>query len=456
MALENNMENERKTQKNAITFEKEFLWLSNKIEYRLNHFFKIENAPIIENLNAPDHEEDQSEFALFLKKAQLNETERLILITALASQFKPVIFDRFQIKNKITGRTFTEFGGKISDKFNQFIPTLRTVTFIVNQTNLVDQFEIRSYFEEAHFFRAQNILRLETNNNSSLLEGTFLLGEEFLQLITLGIKFKPSYRNNFPAEIITTSLEWNDLVLEDSLMDEINLLDTWLAHKKELDLDTAMQKKINKGYKCLFFGAPGTGKTLTATLLGKKNDIDVYRVDLSQVVSKYIGETEKNLGVIFDLAENKNWILFFDEAESLFSKRTAVGDSKDKYANQETAYLLQRIENYNGLVILATNLKPNIDLAFSRRIQSMIHYSIPNSYQRFRLWTNALKGIIELNDNEITKIAEAYEISGGAIKNIIQFAWLKAKSLQQPISKETLLIGIRRELSKDGKSFERS
>ena len=86
----------------------------------------------------------------------------------------------------------------------------------------------------------------------------------------------------------------------------------------------------------------------------------------------------------------------------------------------------------------------------------MIHYSIPNSYQRFRLWTNALKGIIELNDNEITKIAEAYEISGGAIKNIIQFAWLKAKSLQQPISKETLLIGIRRELSKDGKSFERS
>ena len=450
------MENISKSQKNAITFENEFLWLSNMIDYRLNHFFKVENSGNTSLITTPPNlENDTSDLALFLKKTIVDDTERLILVTALASQFKPVLFDRFQIKNKITGRSFTEFGGKISEKVNQFIPTLRTVSFISNQTDLVNQFEIRSFFEEAHFFRAQNILRLETIDSNSLLEGTFVLGEEFLQLITLGIKFKPSYRNNFPADLIHTSLDWEDLVLEDSLLDEIKLVDTWLAHKAELDSDTQMQKKINKGYKCLFFGAPGTGKTLTATLLGKKNNLDVYRVDLSQVVSKYIGETEKNLGVIFDLAENKNWILFFDEAESLFSKRTAVGDSKDKYANQETAYLLQRIENYNGLVILATNLKPNIDLAFSRRIQSMIHYTIPNPYQRFRLWTNALKGFLDLSDKEITKIADAYEISGGAIKNIIQFGWLKAKSINQPISKETLLMGIRRELSKDGKSFER-
>ena len=183
--------------------------------------------------------------------------------------------------------------------------------------------------------------------------------------------------------------------------------------------------------------------------------MDVYRVDLSQVVSKYIGETEKNLGSIFDIAENKNWILFFDEAESLFSKRTAVSDAKDKFANQETAYLLQRVENYNGLIILATNLKPNIDLAFSRRLQSVIHYAIPNSKQRKILWRNALNGLAEISEKEIDKIAKSYEISGGSIKNVIQFAWLKSKSKNTRVTLENIMIGIRRELSKDGKSFEK-
>ena len=141
-------------------------------------------------------------------------------------------------------------------------------------------------------------------------------------------------------------------------------------------------KKYGNEFIKIYQGPPGTGKTLSASLIGKKNNLDVYRIDISQVVSKYIGETEKNLGNIFDVAENKNWILFFDEAESLFSKRTSVSDSKDKFANQETAYLLQRVENYNGLILLATNLKPNIDLAFSRRIQSIINFPIPTVKQR--------------------------------------------------------------------------
>ena len=187
----------------------------------------------------------------------------------------------------------------------------------------------------------------------------------------------------------------------------------------------------------------------------KKNNLDVYRVDLSQVVSKYIGETEKNLASIFDIAENKNWILFFDEAESLFSKRTAVSDSKDKFANQETAYLLQRVEIYNGLIILATNLKPNIDLAFSRRLQSVINFPMPNYPQRKELWINALSGISDLTEDEIDNIAKSYKISGGSIKNVIQFSWLKSKANKINITLQDLLIGIRRELNKDGKSFEK-
>ena len=216
-----------------------------------------------------------------------------------------------------------------------------------------------------------------------------------------------------------------------------------------------MSKKINKGYKALFYGPPGTGKTLSASLIGKKNKLDVYRIDLSQVVSKYIGETEKNLGSIFDIAENKNWILFFDEAESLFSKRTSVSDSKDKFANQETAYLLQRVENYNGLILLATNLKPNIDLAFSRRIQSVVNFPIPSTKQRKILWENALSGLVELDNKIINDIAKNYEISGGSIKNVIQYAYLKSIHNNSKITKNLILMGIRRELNKDGKSFEK-
>ena len=139
------------------------------------------------------------------------------------------------------------------------------------------------------------------------------------------------------------------------------------------ELQKSMPVK-NKGI--LFIGAPGTGKKTLASLIGQQSGKEVYRVDLSMIVSKYIGETDKNLEKVFDAAENKNWILFFDEADALFGKRTNVRDAHDKYANQEVAYLLQRIENYNGLVILATNMKSNIDEAFTRRFQTIINFPL--------------------------------------------------------------------------------
>src|SRR5690606_11585436 len=127
-----------------------------------------------------------------------------------------------------------------------------------------------------------------------------------------------------------------------------------------------MRQLIKPGYRTLFYGPPGTGKTLTAMLLGKEFQRNVFRIDLSQVVSKYIGETEKNLEKIFQRAANKEWILFFDEADALFGKRTSVKDAHDRYANQEVSYLLQRVEDFPGLVILASNYKNNIDKAFVR------------------------------------------------------------------------------------------
>lgn len=148
-------------------------------------------------------------------------------------------------------------------------------------------------------------------------------------------------------------------------------------HHHASTIAAELQKPLTaKNKRILFIGAPGTGKKTLASLIGQQSGKEVYRIDLSMIVSKYIGETEKNLEMVFDKAKNMNWILFFDEADALFGKRTDVRDAHDKYANQEIAYLLQRIENYKGLVILATNLKSNIDEAFKRRFQTIIHFPL--------------------------------------------------------------------------------
>ena len=148
-------------------------------------------------------------------------------------------------------------------------------------------------------------------------------------------------------------------------------------HHKAVAIAADLSKSVAaKNNKILFIGAPGTGKKTLAALIGQQSGKEVYRIDVSIIVSKYIGETEKNLELVFARAENKDWILFFDEADALFGKRTNVKDAHDKYANQEVAYLLQRIEDYNGLVILSTNMKNNIDEAFTRRFQIIIRFPI--------------------------------------------------------------------------------
>jgi SpoVK/Ycf46/Vps4 family AAA+-type ATPase len=205
----------------------------------------------------------------------------------------------------------------------------------------------------------------------------------------------------------------------------------------------------------LFYGPPGTGKTLTASLLGKEFQRDVYRVDLSQIVSKYIGETEKNLSKIFDRAQHQDWILFFDEADALFGKRTNVQSSHDKFANQEVSFLLQRIEDFPGLMILASNFKTNIDEAFLRRFHSIIQFPMPNAQERLKLWSQSLPASIPYQDNlPLARLAETYEMSGASILNVVQYAALRALSREdRTLFGQDLMDGIRRELRKEEKTL---
>ncbi len=214
-----------------------------------------------------------------------------------------------------------------------------------------------------------------------------------------------------------------------------------------------MHRKIKPGYRVLFHGPPGTGKTLTATLIGKYTGKDVFKIDLSLIVSKFVGETEKNLSQLFNRAENKNWILFFDEADALFSKRTNVKDAHDKYANQEAAYLLQRIESFDGLIILASNFKSNIDEAFIRRFHSIIHFPAPNAAERLSLWQKSFPEHIKLNnDIDLALIAKKYELTGSGIINVVQYSCLQAIAENASfIDLNLLTSGIRKEYLKEGK-----
>lgn len=248
-------------------------------------------------------------------------------------------------------------------------------------------------------------------------------------------------------------MEWEDLVLHPNTLCHIREIENWITYNNTLLHNWGMHKKLKSGYRALFYGPSGTGKTLTATLLGKYTGKEVFRIDLSRVVSKYIGETEKNLSKLFDKAEHKNWILFFDEADALFGKRTDIRDAHDKYANQEVAYLLQRIESYNGLVILATNQRSNIDNAFARRFQSIIHFPIPRPEERYQIWSKAFPTqMVIADDIDWQHVAVRFELTGAGIINVMHYCSVEALADQSLcIDFKKLESAILREYIKEGK-----
>ncbi len=250
----------------------------------------------------------------------------------------------------------------------------------------------------------------------------------------------------------------SDLILPDKQKRELMDLINMVKNRSMVLEDWGVQKKLvsGKGISALFTGAPGTGKTLSAQVIAGELGLELYRVDLSTIVSKYIGETEKNLERIFDEASSSNVILFFDEADSLFGKRSDVGDSHDRYANIEVGYLLQRIETYDGIVLMATNLGANLDEAFTRRIHFIIDYPFPDEDTRLRLWELLIPKNIERDgDVDLKEFAAAYKIAGGNIRNAVVTAIYEAAANDMTkINKAGLLRGVEREYQKMGKVFK--
>ncbi len=435
----------------ADSLQSALSWLQTIIVSRLNTQFK--QTEEIE-IGTFAFYAEESALPQFIEAHKPSIEEFVVFMLALVPHIQPNFFNQIIAEHLPEGGDFPELGGVKGSSHRGILPTGETAQFILAGADLEKRIEVQRLLSSEHWFAREQILWLESlREGEPMMSGRLILNPEVVEQLTIGTISKPRFSMDFPAEYIETEMEWDDLVLPSGTLQQIREIDNWITHNNTLLNEWGMKKKIKPGYRALFYGPPGTGKTLTASLLGKQTGKDVFRIDLSRVISKYIGETEKNLSRLFDKAENKNWILFFDEAEALFGKRTEIHDAHDKYANQEVAYLLQRIESYNGLVILASNRRSNIDEAFARRFQTIIHFPMPRAEERHKIWVKTVPSQMEIDaDVDWKMIAARFELSGAGILNIVHYC--AVESLVNPtelLNAKRLENAILREFIKEGK-----
>lgn len=459
----------------------EFEFLRELILFRLENYFEPTRKTM--DLRLPELEKWKLPVLEFIRKGNFErpftEDELVLLLIAVTPHVQPDLFDTAVeeqlAKNPKHGVTdFPRIGGVRGKNCRFFLPTGETTIFLIADDDLDRRLKVQELFGAEHLFWTKKILWLEDmQNGEPAMHGRLIMSPDYVDLLINGIHKSPQFSISFPAKKIaptkkteesngqTPSLPsrqypptFKDLVIPEDLREQINELINWLEYNEELMERFKMKGRLRKGYRTLFYGPPGTGKTFTAQILGNELDREVYKIDLSMVVSKYIGETEKNLELLFARAEDKEWILFFDEADALFGKRTNVRDAHDKYANQEVSYLLQRIEDYNGLVILATNMKNNIDEAFVRRFNSILKFPFPNAEQRALIWQKSFPADAIFADRpgdqgpdkydetcvptmvrtkvNIPESIKKYELTGGSIVNVVHYACLKAVERLHP------------------------
>jgi hypothetical protein len=274
------------------------------------------------------------------------------------------------------------------------------------------------------------------------------------QELDLGARQASSSRLGELAARLPPGFRWEDLVLPERQRELLQSISAYLRHRDRVLSDWGYDKTVarTQGLKVLFAGESGTGKTMAAQVLAAELGLEIFRVDLATIVSKYIGETEKNLDRIFGAAEGSNAILFFDEADALFGKRSEVSDSHDRYANIEVAYLLQRMEGYAGAVILATNFRRNIDDAFVRRLDFVIDFPFPEVEDRKRIWRLLLPAEAPLGaDLDLDFLATQFKLSGGGIRNCSLSAAFQAADDTGVIEMRHLVRAVAQEYGKQGR-----
>nr|WP_136251101.1 ATP-binding protein [Ningiella ruwaisensis] len=401
--------------------------------------------------------DDQSVFAHIIRSHQPQFHEYIFLLCAIAIECEPYLFEQELATLAKHPEPLLRFAEASNHHSAFFVPSVETAIYLVAGNDLTSRLRAMKSLLPTHWLFQNNLLQ-SINETQPVVQQQLRLHPQFYQALIQGHQHSDIHLpDNMPARLLETQKAWEDLVVNESTQARIEDLLSAILHGNTLRTQWKMQHKLMPGYRTLFYGPSGTGKTLAASLIGKHCNKPVYRVDLSMVVSKYIGETEKNLKKLFDIANDQAWILFFDEADALFGKRTAVKDAHDRFANQEVSYLLQRIEQYPGITILATNFKGNMDEAFVRRFNTIVAFHLPDEAQRRSIWQRNLPpNYLVADENALLDSVQKHALSGGSIVNAIEHACLKAltRGKDAKLSVDDCLAGVMLETEKLGKVFQ--
>ncbi len=292
----------------------------------------------------------------------------------------------------------------------------------------------------------------EIDNISQLIQAEIRLGQAVNKKLILELcRTRISNDLSQYAQHITSSNTIEDIIIPTKQKEQLQEIMVHYKYQNRVFNDWGYEKFFqSKGINLLFSGSSGTGKTMAASILANTLGLELYKIELSQMVSKYIGETEKNLSALFDTAQESGVILFFDEADALFGKRTEVNDSHDRYANIEVSYLLQRIEDYDGIVILASNFKENIDEAFLRRLRFVIDFPVPDAIQRKLIWHKLLPLKLLNESINFAPLARQFKLSGANIRNVALYSAFNAAGEDKKIGIPHIIKALRSELDKIG------
>jgi hypothetical protein len=387
--------------------------------------------------------------------AKLSTDEVSLVMLAMLPQLHPQMLGNIVLEAFPSGGDLPILGGVKGQSHRGLLPTGETALTILAGEDLARRIHIQQLLHADALLAKEGLLYIEgMREGEPPMSGRLIVPQPIADHLLFGHEPAPRFGPEFPAKAVTTAMNWEDAVLPPATRAQIADIGSWLEHQHKVAADSNLARKVKPGYRVLFYGPPGTGKTLTAALLGKQHQKEVYRIDLSQIVSKYIGETEKNLEAVFRRAERKDWILFFDEADALFGKRTSVQSAHDKYANQEVSYLLQRVEDYAGLLILASNFKNNLDDAFIRRFHAIVHFPPPNAQERHLLWQKSMPASLPADKSvDLHELASHYELTGAGILNAVHYAALHTYSNGgTSLTHAGIMEGIRKEFLKEEKA----
>lgn len=437
------------TKTNISVIQEELNWLSEVITQVIKSYFKHEG---FENnwvdIKAPDLTSSTTRYATFVREEELNIYERVLLALVLSPQLRPEILDIFLTKNQNTDKIFTEFGAYQNALSSGFIPTCQTYYFILSSFDQELRIEADNILNSEHSLFRRNVVSKEKTNASLPFNfGTISLNNSWFDYFILGKKIEVHKLLALPIKKMTTNLSWDSLILSNKIMPQINEINTWIKNINHLINESKLTEKSKNGYCSLFYGLSGCGKSLTASLIGKVNSLDVFRVNTLLLIFQNPEETENNLKKLFDSATNNNWILFFEDTDLLFNNYevTCVNSLKIKMLINS---FFNQIVDFPGIAFFSSEknlLNGNKKADF---FKSAINFKQPNTENRYKLWKNIFSGNYKLSPEiNLNEISKKYKLTGSGINNAYRICILSAIHRNENIvNKEELLSAIKSEI----------